>query len=502
MPPDSVQQMIFRHKRLILSLSFLIAIALSLIGYVMVRRWWNTPQPGPFQIRTIAILPFENLSGDPKQDYFADGMTDQLISDLGQVGSLNVISRTSVMRYKGAKKELPQIAKELRVRGVVEGAVSRTGNKVQVTVRLVDAKTNHLLWSHTYLRDITDILALHAELAQAIANEVRTTVTPETRTRLARTRSVNIEAEDLYLQGMMRLNAGDPGGAIAYLNQSVAADGRFAPAHAALARCYGALGEGGHLPYADAFFRQKTEAKRAVELDESLPEGHSELANAAMNLEWDWATAKKEFLKALDLNPSLGVVRTQYGTYLKRIGKITEAIDEAERGMSIDPLSANSYSHVSFAFYSARQYDRALSIARGGPALGIGIPEDSFLMGAIYVEREMYPKAIAEFLKLGDFPRALGHLGNAYARNGQIDEARKVITQLETHVQQNGLGRYEIALVYAGMGKPDEAFHWLQEAYRTHDEGIGDLKIDPCLDPLRSDSRFDELVRMVGFPTS
>ena len=475
------------------------ALGLGLIavtGYCF-KRWSSSSNAQP-EIRSIVILPLTNLSGDPGQDYFADGMTDELIADLGQVSALRVISRTSAMSYKGTRKRLPEIARELGVEGVVEGSVLREGNQVRITAQLIDARRDRHIWAHTYIRDLTSVLALQGEVAKAIADEVSIKVTPQEQARLSRARPVNTEAQDLYLQGMLSLNAGDFHNAAGYFQRAVEKDPNSARAHAALADSYGWMGEYGLLPYKEAFFEQKAEAARAIELDDSLPEGHVELANAAMNLNWDWATAAKEFYRAQELNPNSASIHERYAVYLQRTGNLREAVREVDRGVELDPVSGRTFRNAAVTYYFSRRYDEALPLVRRAQALNISLPEFAFPLGAIYTEKGLYAESITEFLKLGDRPHALGHLGNTYARAGKIDAARRIILKLEEHVRNDGLGRYEIALVYAGLGERNEALKWLEEAYKAHDEGLTHLKIDPCLDPLRSDPRFGGLLRQVG----
>jgi TolB-like protein/Flp pilus assembly protein TadD len=487
------------HSPRILASVVLALVLIAMAGYTGFKKWHRDSNTSP-EIRSIAILPLENLSGDPGQDYFADGMTEELIADLGQVSTLRVISMTSAMSYKGTKKKLPEIAHELSVEGVVEGSVRHQGNHVRITVELIDARTDHPIWSHTYVRDQSNILALQGELAQAIADEVSINERPEQKARFARARPVNTDAEDLYLQGMFRLNANDYKGAIDYFQKAIDADPNYAQAHAALASCYGRMGEGGDVAYAEAFLKQKNEASKAIELDDSLPEGHAELANAAMNLNWDWDTAAREFSRAQEINPSSASVHERYAVYLERIGKLPDAMAEVERGVELDPISARSFRNAGFTYYFSRQYDQALSMIRRAHALNINLPDETFLLGDIYAEKGMYAKSISEFRKSGDSPHVIGHLGNAYARAGQTDAARKTIARLEEHVRKDGVGEYEIAFVYAGLGKKNEAFTWLEKSYKAHSEGLTNLKIDPCLDPLRSDPRFNDLMRRVGLP--
>jgi TolB-like protein/Tfp pilus assembly protein PilF len=468
--------------------------------YVGFKVWPKGESPKP-QARSIVILPLQNLSGDPRQEYFADGMTEELIADLGQVSALRVISRTSAMSYKGTKKILPEIARELGVEMVVEGSVLREGSEVRITAQLIDARTDQHIWAHSYVRDLISVLALQGEVARTIADEIRIKMTPQEQARLARVRTVDPEAQDLYLQAMQRLNAGEPKDAIGSLQKAIDKDPNYAQAHAALANSYGWMGEAGWLAYSEAFPKQKAEAMKAIELDDALPEGHVERANAAMNLDWDWATQGKEFKRALELNPNSAPVRWAHSNYLERMGHVAEGISESRLALQLDPVSSRAFMNSAFSYYFARQYDQALAEMQRASGLEHSPAEIAFPLGVIYVEKSIYGEAIQKFRELGDAPHALGHMGNAYARMGRVIEAREMISKLQDHVQKTGVGRYEIALVYAGLGEKDEAFAWLEKSLAVRDKGLTYLKIDPCLDPLRSERRFEDLARRVGLPS-
>ena len=477
------------------------AIALILIaalGIAAIRRW-SSDADSRKEIHSIAILPLENLSGDPAKDYFADGMTEELINDLGQVSTLRVISLTSSMSYKGTKKKLPEIARELAVDAVVEGGVLREGNQVRISAQLIDARTDRPVWAHSYTRDLTSFLAWQGEVAQAIAEEISSKVTPQEQARLARKRPIDPEAQDLYLHGILLRDADDCKNALDFFNQAIAKNPNYAQAHSALASCYGRMGESGRMPYEEAFTRQKAEAIRAIQLDSSLSEAHAELANTAMTLDWDWATAEAEFRRALELNPNSATDREKYAFYLVRTGHLREALAEVERSVDLDPVSGSTFHAEGFIYYFSRQYDQALAVTRTVRGLKINLPDWSFLLGDIYAGKGAFNESINEFIKAGNGPYSLGHLGNAYARAGQTDAARRSIAQLEEQVRRNGVGRYEIALVYTGLGEKREAFKWLEDSYRAHDVGLVYLKVDPCLDPLRSDPHFDDLMRRIGF---
>ncbi len=472
------------------------AVLIALAAYFGYRRWQNNAE-SPKGIHSIAILPLENLSGNADQNYFADGMTEELINDLGQVSTLRVISLTSSMSYKGTNKKLPEIAHELSVDAVVEGGVLRDGDQVRISAQLIDARTDRPIWAQTYVRDLTGVLAWQGDVAQTIADQIQISVTPQEQALLARRRPVDPATQDLYLHGVLLRNQADCEHAIDYFDRAIDGDPGYAQGHSALASCYGLLGESGRMPYEAAFTRQKAEALKAIRLDDSVSEAHAELGNTAMTLDWDWPTAAAEFRRALQLNPNSATDHEKYAFYLIRTGHPSEAIAEIERSVDLDPVSGSTFHAEGFIYYFAHQYDRALAVTRTVQGLNVSLPDRSFLLGDIDAETGHYPEAKAAFIQSGDGPYSLGHLGNTYARMGEADSARKLIGRLESSVRRDGIGRYEIALVYAGLGDRNNAFKWLEEAYQAHDVGLVYLRVDPCLDPLRSDPRFGDLMRRI-----
>ena len=483
-----------RSRMLAAGAIMLIVIGAGYLGY---RRWVSMSNIHK-GIHSIAILPLENLSGIPSQDYFADGMTEELINDLGQVSTLRVISLTSSMSYKGSKKKLPDIARELSVDGVVEGGILRDGNQVRISTQLIDARTDRPIWAHTYTRNLNSAIPWQGEVAQAIAEEITTQITPEEQAHLARKSPMAPEAQDLYLHGILLREADDCVHAIDNFNRAIALDPDYAQAHSALASCYGRLGESGRMPYQQAFTQQKAEAMKAIQLDDSLSEAHAELANTDMTLDWDWPDAATEFHRALELNPNSATNHEKYAFCLLRTGHLDDALAEIEKSVDLDPVSGSTFHAEGFIDYFSRKYDRALGITQSVRVLRANLPDWDFLLGDIYAGKGDFRQAVAEFLKSGDGPYSLGHLGNAYARAGDVAGAQKTITRLERHVETEGIGRYEIALIYAGLGNKQETFKWLEDAYRVHDVGLVYLKVDPCLDPVRSDPRFADLLRRVG----
>ena len=457
---------------------------------------------------TVLVLPLTNLSGDRTQEYFADGITAELIADLGQFSGLRTISQTSAMSFKQTHKTLPEIARELQVQWVVEGSVQRSGKHVRVTAELIDAATDHPVWSTSYMRDIGDTLKAQAELALAVAEKIRIEIEPKTRERFGQVRPVNEKAQQLYLQGMMLLQSSTSSAhseqgkmvqdAMQLFEKAVALDPSFAQPHAAEAEAYSRLVECGILPSSKAYPLQKAEARRAIELNPSLAEGHAELASATIDLDYDWATARMEFHKALDLNPGSVSVRLRYALFLVKSGEPAKAVEEVELCRKLDPLSARLLLEAEYIYFYSRKYDELLALDNDGVGKHIVAEKNNELLGMVSLARGLNGKAIEE-LKTSQMPTGIGRLGVAYARTGQIEAANATIRTLKTRLDRSGVGTYEIALIYATLGKRNEAFAWLNKGMALHDKGLTYLKIDPCLDPLRSDARFTELLKRTGF---
>jgi len=412
------------------------------------------------------------------------------------------------MTYKGTKKRVPEIARELGVDGVVEGSVLREGDQVRVTAELIDGRTDRHVWAGSYQRAVTSVLALQGDVAKAIAEEVSIRVTPQEQAWLARERPVNAEAQELYLLGRYRLNLDDSAGALTYFQKALQKDPNFAPAHAAVADIYGGFGEVGPMGGPKAFAIQKAEAYKSIALDESLPEGHVELAEALLLLDWDWANAEREFKRTLKLNPNAAYSHLQYSRYLDRAGHSPEALAEMKLAQELDPVSSRASLFLVYTYYHARMYDQALKQIERAKELGPTyneIPEFretlAFQLGLIYAEKGMYADAIKEFREFDEKPKFLGHLGNVYARSGRVAEARAIVRKLKEHLAKDKEVEFHLALVYAALGEKDEAFASLEKSFEARDPAFLGLKGDPCLDPLRSDPRFDSLVRRAGFPT-
>jgi len=453
----------------------------------------------PSQIQSLAVLPLANLSGDKDQEYFADGMTEALISEVGQISALRVISRQSVMHYKGSDKPLTQIAQELKVDALIEGSVLRSGDKVRVTAQLIGAVPERHLWARSYERDLRDVLALQGEVAQAIAHEVQVKLTPQEQTRLASARPVNPEAHGLYLKGSDSRGRGDSKKALEYFQQAIQKDPGFARGYLGIAQAYNDLGFIEEMGAVEAFSNQKAFARKALELDGSLAEAHVALADALYRGDWDWAGAERELNLALELNPNSELAHHTYSRYFRLLGRNQESIAEARRALEINPLSAGSYLMLGMAYYSDRRYDEALPQFQKVQEITPQMSPHGEL-GSVYREKGMYKEALGQLLQLPAGPLKLGELGDTYARMGNKAAAQAAIQKLVDSSAKNPVGTFEVAVVYAGLGEKDRAFEWLQRAYKVHDSEMCYLKSDPRLDPLRSDPRFQALLRRMNFP--
>ena len=460
---------------------------------------------GAPRIESLAVLPLENLMGDPKQEYFVDGMTEALIADLGQISSLRVISRTSVMRFKGTRPPggLPEIARQLNVDAVVEGSVLRGGDRVRITAQLIDARADRHLWAESYERDLRDILALQSEVAAAIANKIQGALAPQEQERLAHTPPVSPAAHEAYLKGTY-LNRGtneQRRKAREYFEQAVSIDPGYAPAYAGLADYYWATPE---LPAGVAMPEAKQYALKALDLDPTLVRAHTALAAVRFYGDWDWAAAEKEFKRALELNPSDAEAHRMYSIYSSALGRGEEALAEIRRAQQLDPLSNLTQITAGWTFYYARQYDRAVEQCRR--VLGSDPNSDGGYdcLGSAYLAKGLYEEAIAASERTvslsGSDPARVVGLARAYALAGRKAEAHKVLQELRQLSKGAYLPPCYFAAVHVALGENEQAFTWLEKAYRERDTYLTWLKVDEALDPLRPDPRFHELLSRVGLP--
>ena len=461
------------------------------------------------EIKSLAVLPLENLSGDPAQEYFADGLTDALIGDLASIASLRVISRTSAMHYKGTKQSLPQIAQELKVEAVVEGSVQRSDGRVRVRAQLIHAATDRHLWAQTYEHDLRDVLDLQSEIARSIAREVQSKTTPVELARLTSRAPVRPKAFDDYLKGRYlywnKRTVENLDKAIAYLESAIREDPTYALPYVGVADCYNALGavQFSALTPPEARRRAEAAALKALELDPTLAEAHSALGYVR-HFSWDWAAAEQEFQRAIELNPNYANAHNYYASYLMSRGRTDEVFAASNRARELDPLSLAISAQRGFLLFLARRYDESIEQLRGIIATDPNHYQAHWFLAHTYAASGQLDEAIAASEKATALgarsPGALGILGLAYGLAGKKDEATKIVNELLELNERRYVTPAALVFAYTGLGDKDQAFAWMEKSYQERSNFMVYLKTVPLLDPLRSDPRFAELVRRVGLP--
>jgi len=520
-----------------------IAVAAVLVG-INVRGWRDRlfPRHTNPPLQALAVLPLANISGDPEQEYFADGMTEALITDLGKISSLRVISRQSIMQYKGSKKPLQEVAKELKVDAVLEGAVERSGDRVRVTVRLQRVSPESQVWANDYSRGIRDVMALEDEIASAIADGIQVKLKRPEQAHLARARTVDPEVQDAYLRGRFFWNRAEyfashevledvsparparraqvPAGAhngttgalsrdrteleldlqtaIGYFKRAIEKDPDYALAYAGLADAYIALGSsngGGHYSK-ETLPEAKAVATKASELDPSLGEAHFSLAQTIELYDWNWSEAEKEYRLALELNPNYADAHLEYGRFLQALGRNDEATAQMNYAIELDPLNFKTRGVVGYVTYASGQYDLAIEQFS---SLG-----DDFGLGWAYREKKMYPEAIAALersvSRSGRHDLPLATLAGVYGLAGRRGEALKLIDELKARARLHYVPGSLFVDAYIGLGEKNRALGWMERAYEEHVQEMVYIKAYPGWDALRSEPRFQALVRRMNFP--
>ena len=486
--------------------AFAVAICVSVIAVgrapSRLALWLHPPS-----IHSIAVLPLQNLSGDPGQEYFADGMTDELITELAQIGIPKVISRTSVMRLKNTDKSLPEIARELEADAVVEGTVLRSGNRVRITAQLIHGATDRHMWSGSYERDLKDVLALQRDVAQAITAEIKSNLAPERdQAQLAVPRPVNPEAHEAYLMGRFFWSKRTRDGLMTSLNyfqKAVALDPRDPLGYTGIADSYSILGAWGWLAPGEAFPRAREAALKALEFDDTLAEAHSSLGQV-YEAEGDWAGTEREFKRGLTLNPSLVVAHMRYSYFLTKLGRHEEALAEAKRARELDSLSPLMNASLGQALYHAHRFDESQQVLLKTLELDPNFPGVHITLASTYAAKEMFRESIEEVQKAAGFSSAdvmiRAPLGYSYAKSGRRSDAEKILKDLKAESQRKYVSGYFVSWVCIGLGKNDEAIQWLERAYQQKDYQLTWMGAEPLLDPLRSDPRFRDLLRRLGLP--
>ena len=492
-PAPAVPKLVVRRR-------IWIAVASALLLCAVASTIWLWPRlhSSAKPIRSIAVLPLQNLSGNPDEDYFAAGMTEQLITELAQVRELRVISHQSVMQYKGKVRPLPEIARELQVDALVEGSALRQGDRVRITAQLINANPERHLWSHAYDGNFRDVLTLQSEVAQAIVREIRINTTAEDKARLVAARPVNPEAYKAYLKARYFWNrwGSDTFKAADYFEKAIEKDPTFAPAYSGLALCY--CTQLFWMRPREVYPKARAAVSKALELDDSLAEAHAALAYTKLQYEWDWPGAEREFRRALELNPNSPDTNFAYSHYLTKMGRFDEAIAVARHGLSVDPLSLTMNADLGWVYTYARRYDDAIEQINRTLELDPHYIHAQWELAVVYILKRQYGEALAGLQKINsDSFRAFE--GYIYAVTDNREEAYRVIARMNDNGREHYVDSYERAIPYAGLGQKDKALDWLERAYAERSAEMPNLKIEPLFDNLRSEPRFQELMRRMNF---
>jgi TolB-like protein/Tfp pilus assembly protein PilF len=452
----------------------LLALSLATLVIAVGAIWWLSGKNRRLStagIQSMAVLPFENLSGDPQQDYFADGITEELITELGKIGTLRLISRTSIMQYKGARPSLPQIGKQLNVDAVVEGSVTRSGQKVRITAQLIQVKTDRHLWAESYERELGDLVALQDEVARAVADAVHKKLASSSQLSTTRLRPTP-EVQDAYFKGRYYWNQRTGAGldkSIEYFTLATDREPAYAPAYAGLADAYILLSVWGTLPSRESLPKAKAAALRAIQLDDGLAEAHTSLAVVKHRYDWDWNGAEEEFRRAIQLNPSYATAHQWYGEFLGDMQRPDEATKELKQAQEIDPLSPIIRCDLAMAFYNARNYDLAIQEVRKVLDTSPNFSPAHGYLASFYEAKGLFREAIAESQKAvilsgGPPGNTLLSVAHTYALSGNRVKAESLMNEFKRLRKGKEIPPFYMTLVYAGLGEKDEAFTWLEKA--------------------------------------
>jgi TolB-like protein/DNA-binding winged helix-turn-helix (wHTH) protein/Tfp pilus assembly protein PilF len=488
----------------VIATGVLLLAALAWFGWERISKYRAaTEQP---RIDSVAVLPLTNLAGETAEDYFADGMTEELITELAKAGSLRVISRTSVMRFKRTDRPLLEIGRELNVNAFVEGTVRRSGDRVRITVQLIRTSPEQHVWADAYEGDIRDVLSLQRDVAHNIAGNIEARLKPGQASFPHANKRLDPETYEDYLRGrhfLARRNAEAMSKALAYFRQAVQRDPQYAQAYAGLADTYDLLGSYEVLPPEESFPKAKEFAGKALQLDNTLSEAYAARAVAASFWEFDWAAADRDFQRALALDPSSAIAHHWYGEHFINIGKSERALSELKQARNLDPLSLPVNSTLGRVYRDARRYDEAVQQCRKTLELDPNFSMAHWCLGQAYLAEQQYAAAIPELElanRLGTTPLLACDLGYSYAAAGQTTKANAILHALMRKSQSAYVPPYLIAVLHGALGAKNEAFKWLEKAYHERDSHITYLSLDPEMDPLRSDPRFPPLLQRLHIP--
>ncbi len=486
-----------------------IAALLAIAGGVAIFQWSRSRTTSPSAPRRmmLAVLPFANLTGDPGQEYFSDGLTEEMITQLGSLDArqLGVIARTSVMRYKNSHASLPQIGAELGIDYLLEGSVRREGGRVRITAQLINVRDQTHVWAREYDREPKDLLAVQTEIAQEIGDEIKLSLGEDQVKRPAAPPSMSpqqVEAYDLYLKGQYFFAKRQPPDlqkAVDLFEQATAIDPNYAPAWATLADCYALLPDYEAVPQSEFIGKARAAALRALKLDDKLPEAHTALGLIVQNYDWDWQAAEKEFRRAIQLNPNYVTAHHWYAEHLMWRGRFQEAFDENAKAQQLDPLSLIVAADRGVIYHYTHQYDAAIRQFRRVLDLDPDFPRAHMIRFA-YVEKGMFPEALASVARVRALsqPWAWADLAYIEGRAGNLTEARRAVGELQRMSREKQVDQALFVRAYVGVGDNQQALASLEKAYAEHSDVLTGLKVDPIYDPLRGDVRFQRVLQQVG----
>ncbi len=459
--------------------------------------------------KSIAVLPFKNLSGNKDNEYFSDGITEEITTQLAKIAHLKVISRTTAMLYKNSKKSVKEIAEEMGVSSILEGSVQQSGQEIRITAQLIDANTQEHIWAEHYdQKNLNDIFSMQSEVAQNIAEQLDAHLSSEEKNNIEKKSTTNPEAYNLYLKGRYfwnQRNAPSLKRGIAYFDSAIAVDPLYSKAYSGIADCYASLGYGSFLAPSDAALKAQAAALKALELDSTLAEPHASLGYIKFYYSWDWHGAEQEFLKAIALNPNYEIAYDWYGVFLTAMGRLEDARKVIEKAQQIAPLSAFINTDMGFNLYYEKNYDKAIQSLKSTLEINPNFLLAHLWLARTYQAMKMYKEALEEYQTAQTIapnwvPTVAG-IGNIYGLTGQKIEAKKILDSLKEMSSQKYVTPYGVALVYAGLGETDKVFEYLEKAYHDRSNWLVWLKLDPRWDSVRYDKRFIDLVKKVGLPS-
>jgi TolB-like protein/Tfp pilus assembly protein PilF len=484
--------------------------AVALLGILGFGAWWVAPRfgVGSSHIESLAVLPLANLGGDSGQDYFVEGMQEALIAELSKISALKVISRTSTLRYRKTEKPLSVVAHELNVDGVIEGSALREGDQVRITVQLVDGRSDRHVWGQTFDREMRGVLALHSEVAREIAKQIKVTLTPPELQRLAVTRVVNPKAYELYVLGRHQWNQRTldrTRHSVENFLEALNQDPSYAPAYAALADAYMWLGEQGGMPQREARDAAAGALAKALELDETLADAHVSMGLWKLRSEWNWAASEREFKRALELNPGSASAHQMYGRTLSFTGRFEEALRELEKARELDPLSVPVNAYIGQVYLHARQYPRAEEQLRKTLRIDPNHVLTHHNLGELYLAQGRSAEAVKELQRAVEgsaepSSHYLAMLGCAYAKAGRKTEAVRILKNLEKKAKEDLASTFDVASLHAALSEKEQALAWLEQGYTKRDYWLVEIRAWPWFDSLRSEPRFQSLLRKMHLP--